>query len=435
MRVAVGSHRDVRAPSARQPRATAELLHGRTRIEQSALATSAREQRESGTIESFERIHDESGLRQLVQSEAEHRVSLYVPFERAPTELHADVLRVRGAAEQAAERLRTRGLVEGRIGALLAGVDLDEAALRALGSSDRGLVLLGSEEGWWLATTASSVEALVRVGERFALRPLLRRWALGSRFRLLAVSANRVAAWEGDAFGLQALDTSDLPTSLEAALGHELRGGDGMSLRADRPVPGQRAGGAVFHGHGGAPDERETDRERFLTIVGRAVTDAWKQSPLPVVIAAEERTDSGLRKHLELPRLLEEGVRGSPDDRSDSELHEAAWPLVRASQQERERRLAEGFERARAAGKAEPGDLPSLVQSAVAGRVRRLWIEQDARHPGGIDEAAAGLTGADDPEEDALDGLVELVLRRVGEVHVVDAGETPTGEPACAELR
>jgi hypothetical protein len=192
----------------------------------------------------------------------------------------------------------------------------------------------------------------------------------------------------------------------------------------------------VYHGHGGAPEEREIDRERFHRVLGAAVTRAWQTSPLPVVLAAEERTGSALRKHLDLPGLVGDTVRGHPDDEPSEKLHARALECVRTRLAERERAEADEFERSRSAGKAATGDsLDELVTVAIAGRIRRLFVEADATAPGRIDPRRACWIEAEGPDDDVLDDLVALTLARGGDVRVVETSGTPTGAQACAELR
>lgn len=376
-------------------------------------------------------------LRTILGGPELHRVSLYVPIDRAPTELHASELRLRAAIDAAAERLRRRGVREKEIAARIERLDAVQPPLRELDASVRTLVWLGDAQGWALAPLADALPERVGVASHYALRPLLRALGRNRRFRVLAVSGNRVAAYEGDAKGLHPVTVEGLPASLEDALGSELEG-DALSYRSDAPVPG-RSTAPIYHGHGGADDERAVDRERFHRALGRALDAAWGESDVPIVLAAETRTAGELRKSVDLPGLLPEELPGNPDRAGEEELYGRAWRVVCAALETRESRLADAFERARAAGKAVEGDFESVAEAAIAGRVRRLWVSETARVPGRLDPSSARLVDAGgdgrDHDEDALDALVAEVIARAGEVRVVDEGGTPTGGAWCAELR
>jgi hypothetical protein len=113
-------------------------------------------------------------------------------------------------------------------------------------------------------------------------------------------------------------------------------------------------------------------------------------------------------------------------------LHARAWPVV-------ERWLAhrdEGapWERARNRGKGADL-LDDACMLAVAGRVRRLWLDAARRVRGRLDPATGRIDLVGAPDDDVLDALVEAVLVRGGEVVPVGpraVGLGPTG--LAAEL-
>lgn len=381
----------------------------------------------------LDRIESASDLRSLVEGDTLHRVSLYVRVGRAPTELPASELRLRGAVERAEARLRERGVRDEDIAARHERLehvpgpgDLDHTA--------QCLALFGDEAGWAWASLSEEIAPRVVVSPHYALRPLLRVLASDRRFRVLAVSANRVAAFGGDARALHPVPVEGLPGSLEDALGSEVEG-RALQYHPDRPVPGRRAQAPVYHGHGGADDERARDRERFHRVLAAALEAAWGASPVPVVLAAEVRTASELREAVDLPALVPGEVSGNPDETKLEELHARAFAVVREAAAARERELAQAFERARNQGKALDRELAKVAEAAIAGRVRRLWVEEEARAPGRIDPMTARHVESNDPDDDALDALVAHVLRRGGEVHVVAEGGVPSGGAYCVELR
>lgn len=380
------------------------------------------------------RIEDRKDLLPVLEGPTLHRVVLYVSFERAPQELHASRLRIRAGVDRMVARLRERGVADEDIAARGEGLEAAEPSLRSLDPSVRTLVWLGDDRSWALATLTEEIPDRVVVAQHYALRPLLRAQQRERRFRVLAVSTNRVVCYEGDAAGMRPIDVDGVPQSLEDALGAELEGRQ-LSFRSEQPVPGQRSQAPIYHGHGGAGDERAIDRERFHRVLGPALSAAWRQGSPPVVLAAEVRTASELRKHVDLPSLLDEEIRGNPDHTSVDELHARAWPIVCSALDAGERALADRFEEVRKAGKTLEGPFEAVAEAAIAGRIRRLWVAEDARVPGLVDEMRARRVHARDPEEDALDALVTLVLRRAGDVRIVGADETPTGGAFCAELR
>lgn len=381
------------------------------------------------------RIESQRDAKALAEGDALHRASLYVPVELSGRAREATELRLRAALERAGERLRARDVERDELEARLERLEGKLPPLEALEHGTRTLALFGDSAGWAWASLLGEEPELVQVSSRYALRPLLHALGREGRMRVLAVSAGDVRAFEGDARGMRPVEIEGLPRSLEDALGEQVEGGDVSFRSGGRPVPGRPGTSPVYYGSAASDEGREVDRERFHRAVAAAVNDAWGSGSLPVVLAADVHVAGELRKVLDLPGLLEQEVSASPPEESPAELHRRAWARAEEAIARRERELADDFERARNAGKALDREFDAVAEAAIAGRVRRLWVERDARVPGRVDEMRAARADAADPDEDALDGLVSLVLARGGEVHVCDEGGTPTGGAYCVQLR
>jgi len=380
------------------------------------------------------RIENERDLKTLVEGESLHRMSLYVPVDVSAPQREATELRIRGALERLDERLRARDVRDAEREERLERMRAQIPALDALEHGTRTLALFGDAAGCARASLLEEAPERVQVASRYALRPLLHALAREARMRVLAVSAGDVRAYEGDAHGLRPVAIEDLPRSLEEALGSQVEGGE-VSFRTARPVPGRPGTAPVYYGSASADTGREVDRERFHRAVASAVNEAWGADAVPVVLAADVHVAGELRKVLDLPGLIEDEVSTSPPEEEPHQLHPRAWERAEEALARRERDLAEDFERARNVGKALDGELDAMLEAAIAGRVRRLWVERDARVPGRVDTMRAARVDAEDPAEDALDGLASIVLARGGEVHATDEGATPTGGACCVQLR
>lgn len=387
-----------------------------------------------GSVKDPSRIENERDVKALAEGESLHRMSLYVVVDVSAPQREATELRIRGALEHLDERLRARGVRQAEREERLERVRAEIPALDALEHGTRTLAVFGDAAGCARASLLEGEPERVQVSSRYALRPLLHALAREARMRVLAVSAGDVRAFEGDAHGLRPVGIEGLPRSLEDALGTQVEGGD-VSFRTSRSTPGRPGTAPVFYGTEAADEGREVDRERFHRAVATAVNEAWGADAVPVVLAADVHVAGELRKVLDLPGLLEDEVSVSPPEEGPGDLHPRAWERAEETLARRDRDLAEAFERARNAGKALDRELDAILEAAIAGRVRRLWVERDARVPGRVDTMRAARVDAEDPEEDALDGLVSIVLARGGEVHATDEGATPTGGAFCVQLR
>lgn len=352
-------------------------------------------------------------------------VSIYLPLLRTFSEARANAAAYEGAVGEAESALEDAGLSAAEAQGIRKQLVAVETDLRRLERPALGLAVFHDRACLHAFGLPEAPARSVTVAENLALRPLLDAIRRNRRHYVLALSANRVALFQGDAFGLAAVSAQGVPASLEEALGSELTQNE---LRVRGTQAG--AGAPMFYSHDSGRDERKLDLERFHHEIAKAIEEALQGRPEPIVLVASQAHHSGLRSALRTARLLDEGVQTSPDHLSPAELHARSWPIVGRAVAAEDAKLAGDYERSVNRGKGLHR-IDDVAAAAAAGRVRRLWVRRDERMPGSIDAASGALLGGRS-REDVLDGLVTLVLRHGGEVIVADG--VPSGSPVAAEL-
>ncbi len=263
----------------------------------------------------------------------------------------------------------------------------------------------------------------MRVATAPLLRPIARAAQKPDRFRVLTVSANRVALFEGNEDALEVVPSTGLPASLEAALGSELTD---PSLQ----YHSGGSGGAhpVYHGQGGAPRGRRNDLKRFHEYIARALEAEIANDPVPLVLAADVQHGARLEHALSCDvGLIDQRLDGNVDHLSTSALHAATWPLISSDGD----RARQSLERARQGGAPLVTRPSELVAQAVMGRVARLWVPEDGCIPGRID-STQGRAVEGWGDDDVIDSLAVEVLRRAGDVQVVVGAEFPADADCLA---
>jgi hypothetical protein len=356
------------------------------------------------------------------------RVTVHLPLQRSVPEVRQNALLLEQAAREVEQRLAALAVpadVAAARAAALGAVDLD---LAQLSPALRAVALLQDERGVQAVGLHTEAPWAVSVASCFALRPLLGALHRSTRYRVLAVSVNRVAHYEGDADGLREIPLPGVPASLPDALGEELTGKE-LRMRGT-----QRGGGApAVYSHGSGKEERKLDLVRFHEALARTLAAALGEATLPIVVAGTDEHQSGLRATARLGALLDDGLSGNFDHATPAELAARSAPLVERWLARRTAEQAAGWERARNRGKALDllGDVGA---AALTGRIARLWVDATRVVPGGLDPATGQLVPGHG-DDDVLDALCEAVLVRGGEVVPVDAGLLPSPTGAAAELR
>lgn len=361
------------------------------------------------------------------EAAASPRVTAFLPLQRAVPEVRQNPLLLEQAAREAEQRLLAVGAPAARARAhadAIRRVDLD---LAKLGPGPAALALLLDDDASRCIALHVPTGYQVSVGSSFALRPLLIAWHAYARYRVLAVSINRIACFEAAPDSIAAVDLPDVPDSLADALGEEL-------TEKELRMRGTARGGSapVYYSHGSARDERKIDLTRFHEALTRALSAAFADPSLPVVLAATDEHQNGLRAGNRIPQLVDEPLTGNFDHATPAELHERTAAIV-AHWLERKRDDAlAGWERARNRGKTADL-LDDVAAAALAGRVQRLWVDATRTLPGRLDSASGRCLP--DGENDVLDAIVELVLRKGGEVRPVEPRRLPSTTGVAAELR
>ena len=348
--------------------------------------------------------------------------TVYIPLERSFPESKQNAVLQRQAAAALEKRLGEAGLSSSDAAAWSARLAAVETDVRALEAPVSGLAAFLDAKELRAYTLVFPVAFHVNLGDHFSLRPLLQEAARDHLYRLLALSVNRVAMFEGSARGLKPSPMPNLPASMAAALD-----------LAPQPVTLRSRTETLSHDRAGGTAERAEDLIHFHRAVARAL-EGIPNPELPLVLAADATQQGEFRAIARTPGLIPEGVMCNPDYMLPGDLHARAWPLVEGAAAREEREAAAGYERARNTGKGLDL-LDDVVEAALRGRVRRLWLDAEKRVPGRIDDGSARVVPSDGPDADVLEALASIVLGKGGDVIVAEPSRMPAGTGVAAELR
>ncbi|MCS7022316.1 MAG: hypothetical protein NZ703_06350 [Gemmataceae bacterium] len=366
-------------------------------------------------------------LRQLLQAQEVPCVSIYLPTHRTYPENEQDPIRYKNLVKQVEDSL-ARSYTPRETEELRQ--KLHQLATNALfwRHTLDGTVVLASPQRFDVFTLPRTMPERAVVADSFHVKPLLRYVQSADRFRVLALSRERAALYEGNRYKLDPLTGNGFPVTLTEVLGTEL-------TEPHRDRHSSNAGHhAIAHGSGSRKDELDLDTQRFF----RAVADRLPSNGVPIVLAALAEHQSPFRAACHRNHdVLPEGVIGDPFHLSPEELLTRAWKVVEPLYLQRLQKLCEDFGTAYSRG-AGAADLADAAHAAVAARIGVLLVDADKVVPGVIDPVSGDLRPAElaDPKvDDALDDLAEMVLRTGGDVVVVPAERMPTQTGLAAIFR
>ncbi|MFQ5889677.1 MAG: hypothetical protein ACE5JR_06450 [Gemmatimonadota bacterium] len=361
-------------------------------------------------------------------------ISVYLPTHRAGGGVDGDSLRFRASLD------RARALLSGDVAA--AGRRVLDSLASLIGDGEfwrhqaDGLAVFAAPDFQRLYRLPVSFPELVVVATSFVTRPLIEYLQAPDRFWVLALSQKAVRLWEGASTGLTAVNLTGVPRSLQEALGRQVTR-DPISFHSPR------GGGAapVYHGHGVGVDDAKDELARFFRKVDAGVRDLLAGETGPFILAAVDYYHPIYRSVSRLRNLAEDGIVGNVIEWDVDQLHEAAWPIVRATVEREIDEAVKLWEASYGRGKAE-SDIAAAGFHAVSGRVRLLLTEKDRRVWGKLDRSTGVVEvlkeNGPDPGQhavDLLDELAEVAIQHGGRTLVIPQDRMPTRTGLAAVLR
>ncbi len=226
-------------------------------------------------------------LEQLLNSQPEWSISLFMPAHRAGRETQKDPIRLKNLLNKAEEQLETRGIRIADVNQILQPArDLLEDFDFWQHQSD-GLAVFVSPELFEVYRLPIRFEELVVISSHFHIKPLLPLFANDGHFYLLALSQNEVRLLEGTQYTVDEVDMEkNLPNMAETLkfdlFSKQLQFHTGTARETDS---GEAA--AMFHGHD--PSDKEEKRLlQWFHKVDDVLSEVISNRQSPIMLAGVE---------------------------------------------------------------------------------------------------------------------------------------------------
>ncbi|OFV70979.1 hypothetical protein [Acetobacterium wieringae] len=308
--------------------------------------------------------------------------------------------------------------------------EMEEDALFWEGATE-SMAILGDEEECIVYKLPVNVKSLAIVSDSFYIKPLLRSFQSNGHYHVLGLNRDNFVLFEADRYGITEIPVDARDATMEGVLGTE-KTAPHLSVAS---IGGDQS---MYHGHGGAKDERKVDQEKFFRHVDTFVLEQYsKKQKIPLILVSPDEHQGEFRKLSKNNFLIDEGIKIDGDALDKKSLY------VKVQDVMQERFKKELKDRMAAFSEAHAKDLGSddviqIGRAIVEGKVASLYLEENTVHPGRFDpQLGTVMQGeiADPRVGDVYDDMAEVVLSRGGEVLILGKDEMPTERELAAVYR
>lgn len=321
-------------------------------------------------------LFNQSDLQELLKPGDGPRVSLFMPTHRSGPDVRQNAIRFKNLLARAEE------LIE----AFTSNVEQDfqkqlDAARKLVDNDpfwqhqDQGLAMFLDGDGLRLHRVPLSLDEHVAVGEEFEVGRVLPVLRLHGVFYVLAVSEQGARVLRGTSVSISEVETDELPGSLDEVAGKDVPDSGTHSERLTKPGRGGDAGPMMRHGYHHERNSEE-DLLQYFRAVDAAIGKIIDNPSIPLVFAGVEDKFPAYKEVNTHRGLVGECIAGSPDDRSDEELRDAAWELVAPHLERHEEEIANKLHAAHTENRAscEPAE---ILEAARMGAVATLLVTHE----------------------------------------------------------
>ena len=385
-------------------------------------------------------ILKQSDLKELIETPKEWCVSIYLPTHRFGREQQQDPIRFKNLITRAQERLVESGLRRPE------AQDLMRPAESLLEDKDfwqhqsDGLAVFLAPDFLRIYRLPSKFDELMVIADNFQIKPVLPLLTENGQFYILALSLNEIRLLLGTRDTVNAIDLSDIPTSMQEALSMDdpekhlnfHTGTKSPSASGGRP--------AMFHGQGVQADEQNKKNIlRYFKLVDNGLSRLLNGINIPMVLAGVDYLLPIYHQANTYPNLLDEGLEGNPEELDEKELHKSAWELVEPRFIAEQREALEQFKQLHGQeNELASDDLKAVVKAANFGRVDTLIVPSGVQRWGRYDAQKNKVVLETEPKpgnEDLLDLAAARTLFNSGKVFTVQPENLPGNGDLAAIMR
>lgn len=368
----------------------------------------------------------------LAQEESNTCISIFLPTHKAGEDVQKDPICFKNLLVEAEKKLKDRGMKSRDIENFLEGPRklLDQPSFWR--HNDNGLAVFITDDGFKYYRIPYSFSDKVMLDNHFLITPLIPMITLEGTFCILTLSQKNIRFLRCTRNDFELINMGKTPTSMEEFLKFDVYH---PNLQHHAGQGGNR--NAIFHGHGGAKDTDTKEVENYLKTVENHVTSFLKKSNDPLVLAGIDKAIDIYKKVNHYNRLLDQSVSGNPDPKSDKELKDEAWEVIKSYFLQDMFHDIERFGDLSGSNKRSD-NLTKIVEAAYYGKIDSLFIPIDAYSWGWFDQDRNTVHHSAEPQKrdhDLINMAAIKTLIQDGDVYALDKENMPNDSSIAAIFR
>ncbi|PWN05981.1 hypothetical protein [Rhodohalobacter mucosus] len=371
----------------------------------------------------------EKKIRKLINSSGDTLVTITMPTHRSGEESKQDPIRFKNLINEAAEKLKKKGVKENDVNRLLGEAKdlLDQPLFWS--HTDHSLAAYISEDGFEYFRLPYTLESMVYLNDHFMITPLLPMMSMDGTFCVLAVSRQNARLLQCTRNDVEDITPQDVSTSVDDYLEVEPE----KQLQFHSGAQRQRA---MFFGHNANEEDKMVVVEQFMREFEKSVTPVMRERNDPLVLVGLKENVSLYKKVNNYRRLVDDMVVHNPDELQDQELRDRGWEIIqRHFLKDMYNSLEQFSEKVK---EKVSNNLSEIAESTVMGRTETIFISHDEKKWGVYDEDNhtvhySSTPGSEDVE--LLNWLAITGYKNGSKVYTLPKEEMPMRSMVAAEYR
>jgi len=160
-------------------------------------------------------------LRNLIQTNNDHCVSIFLPTEMAGNEIDQSRIRLKNLIKETEEKLKKTSMLDKDIPKLLEPLETLVNDSMFWSYQNQGLAIFVSKDNFFYYKLPTNFDELTMVSNRFHIKPLLSLFNYNGQFYVLALSKQEVRLLQCTRYSVSELQLEGVPSNMAEALQYD----------------------------------------------------------------------------------------------------------------------------------------------------------------------------------------------------------------------